>query len=140
MLLFLFFFSSRRRHTRCALVTGVQTCALPISITIQGDGTEVSVSNDHGRFSGDFDYEAGYVLAGRHDGSSGTIQVVAGARLEIRNGEGVNEDTTEPGLNLAFEEGSIGNVVVDGDGSMIELTQVAPSDTGNGTFGQIGRA
>src|SRR3546814_10897254 len=26
-----FFFSSRRRHTRCALVTGVQTCALPIS-------------------------------------------------------------------------------------------------------------
>src|SRR3546814_5010466 len=29
-LVFLFFFSSRRRHTRCALVTGVQTCALPI--------------------------------------------------------------------------------------------------------------
>src|SRR3546814_8318296 len=32
---FLFFlFSSRRRHTRCALVTGVQTCALPICMTI----------------------------------------------------------------------------------------------------------
>src|SRR3546814_14880539 len=30
-LLSCFFFSSRRRHTRCALVTGVQTCALPIS-------------------------------------------------------------------------------------------------------------
>src|SRR3546814_15640549 len=29
-MLFCFFFSSRRRHTRCALVTGVQTCALPI--------------------------------------------------------------------------------------------------------------
>src|SRR3546814_7330564 len=28
--IFYFFFSSRRRHTRCALVTGVQTCALPI--------------------------------------------------------------------------------------------------------------
>src|SRR3546814_7423456 len=27
-----FFLSSRRRHTRCALVTGVQTCALPISL------------------------------------------------------------------------------------------------------------
>src|SRR5881628_2911544 len=26
-----FFFSSRRRHTRCQSVTGVQTCALPIS-------------------------------------------------------------------------------------------------------------
>src|SRR3546814_9563711 len=29
--LYYFFFASRRRHTRCALVTGVQTCALPIS-------------------------------------------------------------------------------------------------------------
>src|SRR3546814_14113616 len=29
-----FFFSSRRRHTRCALVTGVQTCALPIYASI----------------------------------------------------------------------------------------------------------
>src|SRR3546814_6754979 len=29
--LLIFFFSSRRRHTMCALVTGVQTCALPIS-------------------------------------------------------------------------------------------------------------
>src|SRR3546814_4510369 len=31
-----FFFSSRRRHTRCALVTGVQTCALPISKALAG--------------------------------------------------------------------------------------------------------
>src|SRR3546814_7080775 len=31
-LLVVFFLSSRRRHTRCALVTGVQTCALPICI------------------------------------------------------------------------------------------------------------
>src|SRR3546814_18460763 len=30
MICYVFFFSSRRRHTRCALVTGVQTCALPI--------------------------------------------------------------------------------------------------------------
>src|SRR3546814_14908405 len=32
----LFFFSSRRRHTRCALVTGVQTCALPILVDERG--------------------------------------------------------------------------------------------------------
>src|SRR3546814_12661119 len=35
---FSFFFSSRRRHTRCALVTGVQTCALPISLPIPTHG------------------------------------------------------------------------------------------------------
>src|SRR3546814_3530163 len=34
-----FFFSSRRRHTRCALVTGVQTCALPISTCGQRHAT-----------------------------------------------------------------------------------------------------
>src|SRR3546814_12103211 len=34
--LYVFFFSSRRRHTRCALVTGVQTCALPIFVAIGG--------------------------------------------------------------------------------------------------------
>src|SRR3546814_12103436 len=33
-----FFFSSRGRHTRCALVTGVQTCALPILIGVEGVG------------------------------------------------------------------------------------------------------
>src|SRR3546814_7725273 len=32
--IFCFFFSSRRRHTRCALVTGVQTCALPICVCL----------------------------------------------------------------------------------------------------------
>src|SRR3546814_9981560 len=30
------FFSSRRGHTRCALVTGVQTCALPILFSFSG--------------------------------------------------------------------------------------------------------
>src|SRR3546814_11174447 len=37
--MFLFFFSSRRRHTRCALVTGVQTCALPICRHAVGPAT-----------------------------------------------------------------------------------------------------
>src|SRR3546814_20139076 len=43
-MLFVFFFSSRRRHTRCALVTGVQTCALPIFD--RGLGGEVATSYD----------------------------------------------------------------------------------------------
>src|SRR3546814_4995713 len=35
-----FFFSSRRRHTRCALVTGVQTCALPIYLLYDRNAIE----------------------------------------------------------------------------------------------------
>src|SRR3546814_4968615 len=36
VIVILFVFSIRRRHTRCALVTGVQTCALPISVHAYG--------------------------------------------------------------------------------------------------------
>src|SRR3546814_18721442 len=46
----MFFFSSRRRHTICALVTGVQTCALPISLTLcqNGRGDLWSCASCHG--------------------------------------------------------------------------------------------
>src|SRR3546814_7802901 len=47
-----FLLSSRRRHTRCALVTGVQTCALPILIfgeelarDIEGDAVRAVAGN-----------------------------------------------------------------------------------------------
>src|SRR3546814_10064557 len=47
-----FFFSSRRRHTRCALVTGVQTCALPILVRLgwrlQPSGAYTSARIGHG--------------------------------------------------------------------------------------------
>src|SRR3546814_7901080 len=41
-----FFVASRRRHTRCALVTGVQTCALPICTTLIEDGVLVGYMQD----------------------------------------------------------------------------------------------
>src|SRR3546814_2073930 len=43
--LFCFFFSSRRRHTRCALVTGVQTCALPICAVSDKSCTSVRIAS-----------------------------------------------------------------------------------------------
>src|SRR3546814_2217540 len=45
----LFFFSSRRRHTRCALVTGVQTCALPISVRPGKRGQDRSAGGHEAR-------------------------------------------------------------------------------------------
>src|SRR3546814_1512301 len=41
-------FSSRRRHTICAVVTGVQTCALPISIHYKLSSVGARVSHDTG--------------------------------------------------------------------------------------------
>src|SRR3546814_9529131 len=61
MCVLFFFFSSRRRHTRCALVTGVQTCALPISLDahfgpqldqimdeVEGEAVVIVDDEDHG--------------------------------------------------------------------------------------------
>src|SRR3546814_10058037 len=50
MFIFSFLFSSRRRHTSCALVTGVQTCALPISppSTDGGENWGVGEHSDYG--------------------------------------------------------------------------------------------
>src|SRR3546814_6190625 len=46
-IVYLFFFSSRRLHTRCALVTGVQTCALPICLSRSGRENGFVVQLDH---------------------------------------------------------------------------------------------
>src|SRR3546814_1194343 len=49
-----YFFSSKRRHTTCALVTGVQTCALPICFilqsvrTIEGEDHAFACSSNEG--------------------------------------------------------------------------------------------
>src|SRR3546814_12481806 len=51
-----FFFSSRRRHTRCALVTGVQTCALPILPKVLGFGFGT------GTLSGFFGIGGGFLI------------------------------------------------------------------------------
>src|SRR3546814_18480325 len=42
-----FFFSSRRRHTMCALVTGVQTCALPI-LALERAEAQRALCTEHG--------------------------------------------------------------------------------------------
>src|SRR3546814_3651203 len=58
-----FFFSSRRRHTRCALVTGVQTCALPISeAEVSEVGSVLSVGDGIARIHGLDKVQAGEMV------------------------------------------------------------------------------
>src|SRR3546814_1459976 len=59
---FCFFFSSRRRHTRCALVTGVQTCALPISVRGSHELRIIGVSSSSDRL-----LSARFLKAGGND-------------------------------------------------------------------------
>src|SRR3546814_16842989 len=74
MIFVVLFFSSRRRHTRCALVTGVQTCALPISAfrsgaaSVPGRHLRASSSTSPSSFSPRSDHRGGARLRGPADG------------------------------------------------------------------------
>src|SRR3546814_4611130 len=75
-MVFYLFCSSRRRHTRCALVTGVQTCALPISGAIVNTGSITVEGND----------SAGIRLGGPLTGqftNDGTVSVLGDDALGI---------------------------------------------------------
>src|SRR3546814_2449088 len=53
------YFASRRRHTRCALVSGVQTCALRISVIFSSAApSDRSASSKRARYSGRADEAA----------------------------------------------------------------------------------
>src|SRR3546814_4768096 len=73
VLCFVFFFSSRRRHTSCALVTGVQTCALPICNRVAAFAIIVLASKDNER------------IAGAVNGGRGVKDCHGGGRRAVRD-------------------------------------------------------
>src|SRR3546814_16249013 len=95
-----FFFSSRRRHTRCALVTGVQTCALPIygNIATGSGDDDVTVTSGPGGGVRTFDLGDGDdTIAERAYNGIGGIDTIVG---------GDGNATLVPGLDAG---GSVGH-------------------------------
>src|SRR3546814_14464120 len=85
--LLFFFFSSRRRHTRCALVTGVQTCALPI-YHLEGDGDDrQAVALPYHRRQGTAETGGLEGAAGLGPGEPGTARPV---KIATYNVNGIN--------------------------------------------------
>src|SRR3546814_13804548 len=76
----LFFLSSRRRHTRCALVTGVQTCALPIS-------TPCSIQSPEGLKRGRYG-RRGFSCSGAHGPSTRAKRSRRFRRRQLPSGSG----------------------------------------------------
>src|SRR6188472_3040598 len=77
---FAFFFSSRRRHTRCETVTGVQTCALPIWTD---DGPHF-VDFDDAR-SGPAVQDLWMLLSGDRAAMEGQLRILVGAYESFRD-------------------------------------------------------
>src|SRR3546814_1100255 len=78
------FFSSRRRHTRCALVTGVQTCALPISIQYEGIMAEHLWTREH---AGLFDVShMGQLLFSGEDADKALEALLPGDIIGLKDG------------------------------------------------------
>src|SRR3546814_7122035 len=87
-----FFFSIRRRHTRCALVTGVQTCALPIFGIDRGDRILKVADRRDRRFEDQVGDAGGVVLADRMAAIDHDLDVQAVAlEQQIRSEEHTSE-------------------------------------------------
>src|SRR3546814_1084190 len=85
----LFFFPSRRRHTSCALVTGVQTCALPICSTDTPGRQNAKGRAWRGPLAGRLGLSAACGRDGAGSGSGGRT-VVVGDRKSVLEGKNVS--------------------------------------------------
>ena len=101
-------------------------------ILISGRDTKVTVTPANGRYSGEFSNDAGFVRAGREDGSFGRIILSDGALLEVVD----TGETTGPGMNIAQNAGSRGDVIV--DSSRLQFVQDDPIGE-FGPFLNVGR-
>src|SRR3546814_8932620 len=122
---FVCFFSSRRRHTRCALVTGVQTCALPILSYL----SEGSVNNN-----GDISIGLGNGIGGGGNANSTTVQMRGlprGTTLVLINGRRAG-DSASYSSSGQFDLSTIPL-------SLVERIEVLPSGS-SAIYGEIGRA
>ena len=109
---------------------------------VAADGTRsrVIVSPANGKFSGVFASEGGFARAGRNAGSNGSLEILDGGLLRVLDGDG----THGPEFQLARNKGSVGTLLIDGEGSSLEVIQNARAVHGNpdvapGPLVQLGR-
>jgi T5SS/PEP-CTERM-associated repeat protein len=107
------------------------------------DGATVIASNDTGRFGGPYDYEAGFARVARNSGETGTLEIVAGGRLEVRPGETANTDTFVPAFQTARFDGSVATIRIADEGSILEVSSPPENPPGgpfnSGPFMRISR-
>ena len=93
---------------------------------VAADGTRsrVLVSMAHGGWTDDYFNTSGRIFVGKHAGSNGTLEILDGALVRVHDGDG----GIGSGFQLARNKGSLGTLLVDGQGSSLEIVQDAPAD------------
>lgn len=112
---------------------------------VEGADSSLNVNDNYGNFSfGGYAGEAGFLRAGRNDGSSGRIYVRDGGQINVSNAPGSAYDN--PFFQVGRNNGSYGYFVIEGSGtpsgggtqnSAINVTQTGPVGDYVGA-GQIG--
>src|SRR3546814_591182 len=125
-----FFFSSRRRHTICALVTGVQTCALPISETPERPKIEAAATLRQGgeieltlRNAG-VSAEDASTAAGLVADAVALPDINRGAALDIVLGRRPNKSVPRPLDSLAFRAAFDLRLAVSRHGGELRLKKI----------------
>src|SRR3546814_1066630 len=153
----LVFFSSRRRHTRCALVTGVQTCALPIygatlalrdailAGKVQGPrivDAGASISGSAGHMDGSLGYrdELRPFFAGAGNTCNGADDCRRAVRLQIGRGADVIKFASTGGVNSRIGAG-LGKQMFDDEArAIVETAHMFGKKVAVHAHGEVGRA
>ena len=92
-------------------------------VKVDGEGSLLSLSTDGG-FSTASINAGGNAVIGNGDGSQGKLQIVHGGLVEIRSGyTGIDDalDNTVPGMTIARDQGSKGELLVSGSQSTLNI-------------------
>src|SRR3546814_2687188 len=103
---YMFCVSSRRRHTWCALVTGVQTCALPIYLIDTRTG--LPLGSSFSRFGLSDETFRRDILSARFATSRGRDRYSATASYEVRESGDADESEKIKSLGVTWSHDKIG--------------------------------
>src|SRR3546814_1023389 len=125
VLFFFFFYSSRSRHTRCALVTGVQTCALPILAL--NAGVEAARAGDAGKGFAVVASEVRALAQRSADAARDINELITSSTQEVAAGVELVADAGKALERIAAKineiTGLVGQISVSAEQQSIRLTQ-----------------
>ena len=103
-------------------------------IAANGDRSRVIASPVNGKYTGIYANEGGFARVGGRAGSDGRLEILEGGLFRAVD----DDDTYGPGFQLTRDKGSTGTLLIDGEGSSLEVIQSGPAGE-FGPYATLGR-